>query len=87
MALVTGELVDRLAQGVATGAAGQVGIVAPPALLGALLVTGNVLRSMSRPPAERVGQRIDAAVREELPSACWRCRPRTGWRTSASRTS
>ncbi|MGV9383872.1 ATP-binding cassette domain-containing protein [Nonomuraea sp. NPDC003707] len=68
VALVTGELVGRLAQGVATGAAGQVGIVAPLALLGALLVTGNVLRSMSRPLADRVGQRIDAAVREELTS-------------------
>ncbi|MEV4014648.1 ABC transporter ATP-binding protein [Nonomuraea angiospora] len=68
VALVTGELVGRLAQGVATGAAGQDGIAAPLALLGALLVTGNVLRSMSRPLAERVGRRIDAAVREELTS-------------------
>ncbi|MFI6737661.1 ATP-binding cassette domain-containing protein [Nonomuraea sp. NPDC050451] len=68
VALVTGELVGRLAQGVTTGAAGQGGIGTPLALLGALLVTGNVLRSMSRPLAERVGQRIDAAVREELTS-------------------
>ncbi|MET7331208.1 ABC transporter ATP-binding protein [Nonomuraea sp. NPDC005650] len=68
VALVTGELVGRLAQGVARQDAAAGGIGAMLALLGALLVTGNVLRSTSRPLAERVGRRIDAAVREELTS-------------------
>jgi ATP-binding cassette subfamily B protein len=36
------------------------------AVLGALLVAGNVLRAVSRPLADRVGWRIDAAVRAEL---------------------
>ncbi|MEV0829493.1 ABC transporter ATP-binding protein [Nonomuraea rubra] len=64
VALVTGELVGRLAQ----GAAGQetAGMGTMLALLGALLVIGNVLRATSRPLAERAGRRIDAAVREEL---------------------
>ncbi|MGP4102162.1 ATP-binding cassette domain-containing protein [Nonomuraea sp. KM90] len=68
VALVTGELVGRLAQGAARRDAFGSGIGTMLALLGALLVAGNVLRSMSRPLAERVGRRIDAAVREELTS-------------------
>ncbi|MFB4280367.1 hypothetical protein ACBJ59_34115 [Nonomuraea sp. MTCD27] len=68
VALVTGELVGRLAQGAARRDALGSGIGTMLALLGALLVAGNVLRSMSRPLAERVGRRIDAAVREELTS-------------------
>ncbi|GAA2211455.1 hypothetical protein GCM10009850_069150 [Nonomuraea monospora] len=66
VALVTGELVGRLAQGVARKDAALGGIGTMLALLGGLLVTGNVLRSASRPLAERAGRRIDAAVREEL---------------------
>ncbi|WP_164904005.1 ATP-binding cassette domain-containing protein [Nonomuraea polychroma] len=68
VALVTGELVGRLAQGADRQDASWSGIGTMLALLGALLVTGNVLRSMSWPLAERVAGRIDAAVREELTS-------------------
>lgn len=64
VALVTGELVGRLAQGAA--GQGPAGMGTMLALLGALLVIGNVLRATSRPLAERAGRRIDAAVREEL---------------------
>jgi ATP-binding cassette subfamily B protein len=61
VALATGELVGRLALGAAGG-----GIGTMLALLGALLVAGNVLRAMSGPLADRVARRIDAAVREEV---------------------
>ncbi|MDP4502321.1 ABC transporter ATP-binding protein [Nonomuraea turcica] len=68
VALVTGELVGRLAEGARRQDAAGSGMGTMLALLGALLVTGNVLRSMSLPLADRVGRRIDAAVREELTS-------------------
>lgn len=68
VALVTGELVGRLAEGTRRQDAAWSGMGTMLALLGALLVTGNVLRSMSMPLADRVGRRIDAAVREELTS-------------------
>jgi ATP-binding cassette subfamily B protein len=62
VALVTGRLVGHLAEGVA--ASGGIGPELFP--LGVLLVTGSVLRSVSRPLADRVAWRLDAAVREEL---------------------
>ncbi|KAB8194652.1 ATP-binding cassette domain-containing protein [Nonomuraea phyllanthi] len=68
VALAIGELVGRLTQGAVRRDAAWSDIGTLLALLGALLVTGNVLRSMSQPLAERVGWRIDAAVREELTS-------------------
>ncbi|MEU7575489.1 ABC transporter ATP-binding protein [Micromonospora sp. NPDC049240] len=61
-ALLTGRLVGILVDGGAAGIGGML------ALLGGLLVAGNVLRAVSLPLAERVSYQIDAAVREELTS-------------------
>jgi ATP-binding cassette, subfamily B, bacterial len=61
VALATGALVGRLADG-------RGGTATMLAVLGALLVAGNVVRAVSRPLADRVGWRIDAAIRAELTS-------------------